>query len=169
MPAGATVGLRSGSRGVIFRAVALLLGGTPATGGGMILRRYGTTVQSVEPNFDSRAMTEIGFQRTPARSLPTEEFLDAYEKVDERALTANAEGDVKDDAERALLASLKQQLEALEAEVGPDRVLVVESMPGTDYPKTRDRTETRVVGYENRLYFFWTVEPPLRLGVYRKR
>jgi hypothetical protein len=26
-----------------------------------------------------------------------------------------------------------------------------------------------VVDGENRLYFFWRVDPPLRLGVYRKK
>ena len=97
-----------------------------------------------------------------------EEFEARYEKVDERALTAESEGDVKDEAERALLDDLLAQLRALEEEVGEDHVLVVESEQGVDYPKTRDKTKTLVVGYENRLYFFWTVDPPLRLGVYRR-
>ncbi len=135
----------------------------------MIVRRYGTAVQSVVPNFDSRAMTEIGFQRTSDFSLPADEFFDRYEKVDERALDATAEGDVKDEAEQALLATLRERLDALEAEVGAGHVLMVESQPGQDYPKTRDRTEVRVVGYENRLYFYWTIEPPLRIGIYREK
>lgn len=135
----------------------------------MIARRYGTNIQSVEPNFDSRAMTEIGFRRTSDLSVPAEEFLRTHEKVGERALTAAAEGDVKDDAETALLASLRERLEALEAEVGPGHVLLVESEPGHDYPKTRDRTEVRVVGYENRLHFSWSIDPPLRIGIYRRR
>lgn len=134
----------------------------------MIVRRYGSTVQSVEPNFDSRAMTEIGFQRSSALSIPTEEFLATYEKEEERAFTAAAEGDVKDEAEAALLAQLLAQLRALEAEVGEDRLLLIESQPGQDYPKTRDKTTTTVVGYENRLHFSWTIEPPLRVGVYRR-
>ncbi len=134
----------------------------------MIIRRYGTTVQSVQPNFDARAMTEISFRRTSEYSASFEEFSEAYERVDERALTATAEGDVKDEAERALLDSLQEQLEALESEVGEAHVLLIENQAGQDYPKTRDRTENRVVGYENRLYFFWTVDPPLRLGVYRR-
>lgn len=135
----------------------------------MIVRRYGTVVQSVVPNFDSRAMTEIGFQRTSDFSLPAEEFFERYEKVDERALDATAEGDVKDESEQALLATLRGRLEALEAEVGPGHVLLVESQPGQDYPKTRDRTEVRVVGYENRLYFYWSIDPPLRIGIYREK
>lgn len=135
----------------------------------MIVRRYGSTVQSVSPNFDSRAMTEIGFQRTADFSLAADEFEKSFEKLEERALSAETEGDVKDEAERALLDTLERKIAALEAEVGEDHVLMVENRPGHDYPKTRDRTETRVVGYENRLYFFWTIEPPLRLGVYRRR
>src|SRR5690606_21682401 len=102
-------------------------------GGAMIARRYGATVQSVVPNFDSRAMTEIGFLRTSDLSLDAEEFEALYEKVDERALTATAEGDVKDEAEIELLARLREQIEALEAEVGPDHLLLVESQTGRDY------------------------------------
>lgn len=135
----------------------------------MIVRRYGKTVQSVEPNFDARAMTEVGFLRTSALSMSAEEFLESYEKVDEHALTAASEGEVQDEAEQALLASLRERIDALEAELGEDHVLMVESMPGQDYPKTRCKSEVRVVGYENRLYFFWTIEPALRLGVYRKK
>src|SRR5690606_32799968 len=96
----------------------------------MILRRYGTTVQSVDPNFDARAMTEIGFRRNGQLSISAEEFEARYEKVDERALTAESEGDVKDEAERALLDDLLAQLRALEEEVGEDHVLVVESEQG---------------------------------------
>jgi len=135
----------------------------------MIVRRYGTTVQSVAPNFDSRAMTEIGFQRTNDLVMPAEEFLERYERVDGREVTASAEGDVKDEAEQALLASLLEQVRALEAEVGEGHVLMVENQPGQDYPKTRDRTTNVIVAGQNRLYFHWTVEPPLKLGIYRAK
>ena len=121
------------------------------------------------PDAHPDAKLEIGFQRTSDFSLPADEFFDRYEKVDERALDATAEGDVKDEAEQALLATLRERLDALEAEVGAGHVLMVESQPGQDYPKTRDRTEVRVVGYENRLYFYWTIEPPLRIGIYREK
>lgn len=135
----------------------------------MIVRRYGTTVQSVEPKFDSRAMTEIGFLRTREFSMPTEEFFELYEPVAEHALSADAEGDVKDEAEQALLEGLREKIDALLGELGEDEVLVVESEAGRDYPKTRDRTKNVVVdGVENRLYFYWTIDPPLRLGVYRR-
>src|SRR5690606_1272510 len=73
------------------------------SGGAMIVRRYGVTVQSVTPNFDSRAMTEIGFQRTNDLVMPAEEFLERHERVVGRELKAVAEGDVKDEAAQALL------------------------------------------------------------------
>src|SRR5690606_29093825 len=139
------------------------------SGGAMIVRRYGMTVQSVAPNCDSRAMTEIGFQRTNDLVMPAEEFLERHERVDGRELTATAEGDVKDEAEQALLASLLEQLQALEAEVGEGHVLLVENQPGQDYPKTRDRTTNVIVAGQNRLYFHWTVDPPLKLGIYRAK
>jgi hypothetical protein len=49
-------------------------------------------------------------------------------------------------------------------------LLMIESQPGRDYPKLRDQTKVEVVGgIENRLHFTWTVDPPLRVGIYRRR
>ena len=67
-----------------------------------------------------------------------------------------------------LLHSLREQLLALEAAAG-DGVVVVQSEQGVDYPKTRHTQTTQVVGGANRLYFRFTVEPPLRVAVYRRR
>ncbi len=136
----------------------------------MIVRRYGSTVQSVVPNFDSRAMTEIGFVRTTDLSIPAAEFAERYEQVEERALVATAEGDVKVEAEQALLDDLLEQIAELRAGLTEEMLILVESQPGRDYPKLRDQTTVRVVGgIENRLHFTWTVDPPLRLGVYRPK
>ncbi|MBW3536062.1 MAG: hypothetical protein KY453_12755, partial [Gemmatimonadetes bacterium] len=63
----------------------------------MILRRYGSSVQSVETNFDARALTEIGFRRDQRLSLSAEAFEEQYGKVDERALTASVAGPVQDE------------------------------------------------------------------------
>ncbi|CAN5770695.1 hypothetical protein BH23GEM9_BH23GEM9_22190 [soil metagenome] len=133
----------------------------------VIVRQYGNSVHSVEPNFDGRAMNEIGFRRDNEWSLATDEFFAIHEKVESHELTAAAEGDVQGEAEDALLDSLLQQLLATEAAAG-NGVLVVESEPGVDYPKTRHTQRTLVVAGENRLYFRFTVEPPLRVAVYRK-
>jgi hypothetical protein len=135
----------------------------------MLLRRYGSTIQSVEPNFDARAITEIAFRRIPLSSLPLGEFEEQYERVRGVELSSNADGDVKDDVEQALLANLLDQLNAVLTGLAPAEVLMVESEAGRDYPKTRDKTRTKVIAGQNRFHFEWTVDPPLRLGVYRRR
>jgi hypothetical protein len=135
----------------------------------MILKQYGTSYQSVETNFNSRALTEIGFRRDRVFSITAEEFDAAYEKVDERTITAETEGDVHDQAEDALLKALEGAVQEALAELGDRDVVVVESREGEDYPKTRDRKKNVVVDGENRLYFYWRVEPPLRLGIYRRK
>lgn len=134
----------------------------------MILKQYGTSYQSVETNFDSRALTEIAFRRDRQVSIPTEEFEASYEKVEDRIFTAESEGDVHDQAEADLLKALEGQVSQAVAELGEGEVLVVESKEGADYPKTRDTKKKVVVDGENRLYFYWSIEPPLRMGVYRK-
>jgi hypothetical protein len=135
----------------------------------VIAKRYGSKMQSVMPNFDARAMNEVGFQRDNEWSMPTDEFLESYEKVETHELTAAAEGEVQGEAEERLLESLQEQLAAVEKTVGDEGVLMVESEQGVDYPKTRHRQTSQLVGNENRLYFRFTVEPPLRVAVYRKR
>lgn len=139
----------------------------------MILRCYGASVQSVDLNFDSRALTEIGFRRNQELAQPADAFRDGYERLQEQELFADAEGFVQDEVERELLSDLEAQVVRLESGLGPGEVLFVENEQGVDHPKTRTetRTETRniVVDGENRLHFTSTMQPPLRLGVYRRR
>jgi hypothetical protein len=135
----------------------------------VIAKRYGSKVQSVTPNFDALAMNEVGFRRDNDWSMATDEFMDEYEKVETHELTAAAEGDVQGEAEEKLLGSLHEQLEAVEKTVGGEGVLLIESEQGVDYPKTRHTQTNQVVGNENRLYFRFTIEPPLRVAIYRKR
>lgn len=135
----------------------------------MIVKRYGKRVQQVQPNFDARAMNEIGFTRTGDFLTSAEELATEYEKGTEHELTATAEGPVQDEAEAALLRSLEEQLRSLEASVGDGGLLAVENEQGRDYPKTRGTQSTHVVQGENRLYFRFTVDPPLRIGVYTRR
>ncbi|HSJ23192.1 MAG TPA: hypothetical protein VK929_00820 [Longimicrobiales bacterium] len=134
----------------------------------MIVRKYGTKVQSVEPNFEAHAMNEIGFRRDNEWSLATDEFFETYDKVETHELSAAAEGDVQSEAEAALLVSLEQQLRAVETSAG-DGVVLVESESGVDYPKTRHTQTTHVVDGANRFYFNFTIEPPLRVAVYRRK
>ena len=47
----------------------------------MIYRRYGGSLHSVVPSFDSKALTEIGFRRDHTHSHPADEFAASHEKV----------------------------------------------------------------------------------------
>jgi hypothetical protein len=139
----------------------------------VIVRQYGTRVQSVQPDFDANALNEIGFRRDNELSMPTAEFFEQYAKSETHELTAAAEGEVQSEAEQNLLHSLHEQLMAVADSVagsaGGEAVLFIESDHGTGYPKTRHTQTTQVVEGMNRLYFRFTVEPPLRVAVYRRR
>lgn len=135
----------------------------------MILKQYGTSYHSVEMNFNSRALTEVGFRRDRVFSVPVEDFEATYEKVMEKAFAPETEGDVHDQVEQDLLTALEASVEGAVADLGDGEILVFENQEGEDYPKTRDTKKKVVVDGENRLYFYWRVDPPLRLGVYRKK
>lgn len=135
----------------------------------MILRKYGTKVQSVEPNFDARAMNELGFTRNENLVLASDEFEQGYERVGGRDLVAQADAPVQHDAEESVLRNLEEQLRGMEKELTEDQVLLIESEMGKDYPKMRETVQNVVVGNENRLHFYRTVDPPLRVGIYAKR
>jgi hypothetical protein len=135
----------------------------------MILRRYGTSVQSVDINFDSKALTEVGFRRNQERSEPADTFVVEWERVRGHEIAGEAEGTVQDAVEKSLLEDMEAELRRLDAELAPEEVILVESEQGADYPKTRTKTRTVVVDGENRLHFTTTVDPPLRVAVYRKR
>jgi hypothetical protein len=135
----------------------------------MILKKYGNSYHSVTPNFDSRAMTEVGFQKSGEQSVATTEFDEKYELTETKELTANAEGDVQDRVEKELLESLRTQLMELERSAGDKSVLVIASEAGKDYPKSREKQTMKVVGHDNKLHFQRSIEPPLRVAVYRLR
>ncbi|MDP2958669.1 MAG: hypothetical protein Q8N53_19750 [Longimicrobiales bacterium] len=135
----------------------------------MIFKRYGTSYQSVDPNFDSKALNEIGFRRDQEMVVPVAEFEAGYENVTTHELAAEAEGPVQDHTEQLLLDRLEASLLELEAGLESDHVLVFGNGDGTDYPKTRQAVRNVIVEGENRLHFTYTVGPPLRMGVYRKK
>ena len=135
----------------------------------MIFKRYGTAYQSVDPNFDSRALNEIGFRRDRERAVPVEEFETRFEHVDTHELSSEAEGPVQDHTEQLMIDRLETKLLELETTIGPHDVMVVENTDGHDYPKTRQKTRTVVEEGENRLHFQYSVSPPLRIGVYREK
>ena len=135
----------------------------------MILRRYGTTIQSVEVNFDSKAFTEIGFRRVHAFSPSAEDFLAGHERISRHLLEAESEGDVQDEVESVMLQRLLDHLLKIDGDLAEDEFVLVESEPGQDYPRTRTQQKNVVVDGENRLYFYSSVSPPLKVAVFRGR
>lgn len=135
----------------------------------MILRRYGTTYHSVEPDFNSKAMNEVGFRRDGGFSLPAGELDERFEVQGAHELEGHSEGDVQIEAEERLLQQLLEDLRGLEAGVPEGGYLVVQSEAGKDWPRLRSEQRTTVVAMENRLHFTWRVEPPLRVAVYTPR
>ncbi len=103
----------------------------------MILRRYGRSYQSMDLNFDSKALNEVGFRRNHEHSIAVEDFDGSYALGVTHELQAEAEGDVQDHPEQQLLDRLQEQIEALLAGLGYGEVLVIENKQGHDYPKTR--------------------------------
>lgn len=135
----------------------------------MIFKQYGTTYQTVELNFDSKALNEVGFRRDRQNAVPVDEFLARYEKGDVHELVAEAEGPVQDHTEQQLLDRLEAKVRELESGLAEGHVLLVENEDGHDYPKTRQKTSNVVDGGESRLHFHYTISPALRLAVYRTR
>jgi hypothetical protein len=133
----------------------------------MILRTYGTTVQSVELNFDSKALNEIGFRRDRQTSIPVEEFEAGWETVEEREFAPRAEGSVQDETEQELLAAMEEPIRAWLEELEEGEALFVLN-GDRDYPKTRHSSKVVVERGENRLHFTAWVEPALRLARVRK-
>jgi hypothetical protein len=135
----------------------------------MIFRRYGSSYQSVHTNFDSLALNEIAFRRNREESIAVEEMESGFETVASHELVAEAEGDVQDHTEQELLDKLEARLSDLREALGSSEVLVVENDQGGDWPKTRQKTSNVIVEGENRLRFHYSVAPPLRVTVRRRK
>ncbi len=135
----------------------------------MIAKRYGKRIESVTPDFNAVAMNEIGFRRDNAWSMPADEFEAGYERVSEHNLIAAGEGDTQSEVEADLLARLLADVRKIEAAAADGEMLLVESASGVDYPRLHGTQRMVVVGFENRLYFTYQVDPPLRIAVYRAR
>ncbi len=135
----------------------------------MIVRRHGMTVDQVEPEFAAVAFNEIGFVRRGGFTLEWNEFQERYERIAERLLGAEAEGHVKLEVESATLDLLAHRLAEAVGALAPGELLMVENQSGHDYPRLHEKTETLVEHGRNRLHFFYHLDPPLRLGIYRPR
>lgn len=136
----------------------------------MIFRRYGNSVVSITPNFDARAITEISFTRSGEEAITADEFEDRFRRSDGRELTAHAEGEIQSEAKNQVLDDVQRQLEALDRETtSAGAVLLIENRPGHDPAKTRGLQTTKVVGVTNRLHFEYSIDPPLKVGIYVER
>jgi hypothetical protein len=135
----------------------------------MIFRKYGATLHSVEPNFDARAMNEVGFRKNGEQELAWDEFEQKFERTSGHELTAEAGGAVQKEAEEGVLTKVREQLDSLVAGLQDGAVLLIESEQGKDYPKMREKVSNVVVGNENRLHFDRTIDPPLRVAIYTPR
>lgn len=134
----------------------------------MIFRRYGSTYQSVDVNFDALALNEIGFRRNREESVSLEVFDEGFQKIQRHELIAEAEGEVQSETEQLLLERLKARVDQLSVDLGESDVLVVENEQGHDWPKTRQKTSNVIVDGENRLHFQYSIDPPLRISVLRR-
>ncbi len=154
-----------------------------------LLRRLGSRLTPVAPHFDARALTEIAFRPAGGTSGDAtghahddgagagggapmgdaEAFLARRERVREHLLEAEADGPVQGEAEALLLERLEAAIGGVLAKLGPGEVALIESAPGTDWPKTRERRKDVIIDGENRFHFHWRVEPPLRVGIWRER
>ncbi len=134
----------------------------------MILRRYGSAYHSVETNFNPMSITEIGFMRDRAFSVPAADFAERYEMLDAGELVADASAPVQRHAERDLLRNLERALAEWVARLEPGQVLVVRN-GRDDWPKTRERREAVIVEGENRFHFHWWVDPPLKVAIHAPR
>jgi hypothetical protein len=135
----------------------------------MLCREYGSSYQSVDIGFDARALNDIGFRRNRELSVPEAEFPDLYAKVDSVEVQTEADGPVQYETKQVLSDRLRAKVEELLARLPEGCVLVVENELGHDYPKTRQLTKNGIEDGENRLHFEYTMEPPLRLTLFRPR
>lgn len=130
----------------------------------MIIRRYGSKVHSVSLDFDPAAMTEVGFRRNGEQEWEAEEFDAAYEMIREAEIIAEASDAVQEAAERGMLAALEERFNEIYQALEDGQVISVESKAGTDYPRTRYDRSTL-----GDLEFTYTLDRPLKLGVWQKR
>lgn len=135
----------------------------------MIFRRYGSAYHSVDTNFDSLALNEIAFRRNRDESIAVEDMESGFETVASHELVAEAEGEVQDHTEQELLSKLEAKLTAVRGEAGDSGLVVVENDQGNDWPKTRQKTSNVIVEGENKLRFHYSVAPPLRVTVRRRK
>jgi len=133
----------------------------------MIFRRYGTTYQSVDMDFSAEALNEVGFRRNRETSIPVEDFESRYEHIETVELVSESQGAVQNDTEQVLLDRLAEKVREQLARLEDGGILVVENENGRDYPRTHQETKNVIERGANQLHFEYTIDPPLRVALYR--
>jgi len=109
-------------------------------------------------------MTEVGFRRDGHEEWSAEEFLATYEMVGEEEIIAQATDPVQERAERSMLEALEDRFNAIHEGLEEGQYLSIESKAGVDHPRTRYDRVTK-----GDREFTYTLDRPLRLGIWQKK
>lgn len=131
----------------------------------MIYRQYGTSYQSVDLNFDAKALNEVGFRRNRQDDFPVDELGERFTLIETHEITADATGSVQSETEQLLLDRVQEQVEALLPALPEGGIVVIDTDSGNG-PKTRQVIKNVVEHGENRLHFEYTLDPPLRVATW---
>lgn len=135
-----------------------------------IFRLYGSSYQSVTFEFEAKALNEVGFRRDHEESFPADELGERYEHIETLHLQTEAEGSVQSETEQLLLDRLLEESRAAVARLPEGGIAIVENeRGGRDQPKPKQKISNVVERGENKLHFHYSVEPPLRVALYRPR
>ncbi len=132
----------------------------------VIYKRYGTSYQSVDIDFDAKAINDFGFRRNRKNSFPVDELESRYQAIETVELLSEAEGSVQTETLQLLLDRLEEMIVALGARLPEGGILVMENQSGHDYPKARQDTKNVIEEGENRLHFLYTMSPAARIALY---
>ena len=135
-----------------------------------VYSRYGANYQSVSFNFEAKSLTEVGFRRDHEASIPVNKRDEWFQLIKTVEVTAEAEGGVQFEVEQQLLDRLEERAQAAVDSLPLGGVAIIENeRGGLDQPKPRQSMGNVVVEGENRFHFTYRIEPPLRIGLYRRR
>ena len=135
-----------------------------------IFRLYGSSYQSVSLEFEAKALNEVGFRRDHGAAFPADELGERYELIETLHLAAEAEGAVQSETEQLLLDRLRDEAHAALARLPEGGMAIVENeRGGRDQPKPHQKISNVVERGENKLHFHYSIDPPLRLALYRPR
>jgi hypothetical protein len=93
-----------------------------------------------------------------------------YEHIETLHLVAEAEGGVQSETEQLLLDRLLEEVRSAVARLPEGGIAIVENeRGGRDQPKPQQKISNVIERGENKLHFHYSVEPPLRVALYRAR